>query len=61
MKSINISEGQERFFELVEVAAGSEPIVFTSDGVELAVMITYDEYLRLSGPPPESLGDFFVK
>lgn len=59
MKKITISEGKRHFLEIVERAAGGEPQVVTENGEEVAVVLSYSEYVRLK-EPPESLAQFLL-
>jgi prevent-host-death family protein len=48
MKKISVFEGKNRFSDVVASAAKGEPQVITKNGTETAVVISFDEYKRLT-------------
>ena len=48
MKTISVLEGKNKFSQVVASAAGGEPQIITKNGKETAVVISIDEYRRLS-------------
>ena len=53
-----LQEAKNKFSEVVEAAAAGNPQIITRRGTETAVLISYEEYQRLSAPAT-SLRDFF--
>lgn len=48
MKNFSVFEGKKRFSELVASAAKGEPQVITKNGTATAVVISLEEYKRLT-------------
>ncbi len=48
MKKISVFEGKNKFSDVVASAARGEPQVITKNGAETAVVISFDEYKRLT-------------
>ena len=59
MKTISILEAEKKFVELVADASRGEPQFIKSNGVKIAVLISYEEYQR-STAQPESLATFLL-
>ena len=59
METVPIFGAKKRFAELVEMAVGGEPQIITENGVEKAVIISYQEYCRLTNPQG-SLAEFLL-
>ena len=59
MKTLSILEGKNKFSQVIASAANGEPQVITKNGKETAVVISIDEYRRLSNGG-ESLVDFML-
>ena len=59
MKQVSIFEGKNKFSELVASAAKGEPQVITKNGTKTAVVISYNEYKRLSARK-ETLSEFLL-
>ncbi len=59
MRKVSVFEGKNKFSELVTNAAKGEPQVITKNGRETAVIISIDDYRRLS-TPKESLSEFLL-
>jgi prevent-host-death family protein len=60
MKQVSVFEGKNKFSELVAKAATGEPQVITKNGTATAVVISFDEYKRLTAKK-ESLSEFLLK
>ncbi len=60
MKKVSIFEGKNKFSEIVNGAANGEPQIITKNGRETAVIISFDDYKRLSSRK-ESLSEFLLK
>lgn len=48
MQKVSIYDGKAKFSELVSQASGGEPQVITKNGVETAVIISYEQFRRLT-------------
>lgn len=48
MKTVSIFEGKNKFSELVASAAKGEPQLITKNGTPTAVVISYNDYNRLT-------------
>jgi len=48
MKKVSIFDGKNRFSELVASAAKGEPQLITKNGTPTAVVVSIDEYRRLT-------------
>jgi len=48
MKQVSVFEGKNKFSELVANAAKGEPQVITKNGTATAVVISFNEYKRLT-------------
>lgn len=48
MKKISVFEGKNKFSDVVASAARGEPQVITKNGKETAVVVSFDEYRRLT-------------
>ena len=48
MKQVSVFEGKNKFSELVASAAKGEPQVITKNGTATAVVISFNEYKRLT-------------
>ena len=48
MKNVSIFEGKNKFSELVASAAKGEPQLITKNGTPTAVVISYNDYNRLT-------------
>ncbi len=59
MKNVSIFEGKNKFSELVASAAKGEPQLITKNGTPTAVVISFNEYRRLTFKK-ESLSDFLL-
>lgn len=59
MKQVSVFEGKNKFSQLVASAANGEPQVITKNGTATAVVISYNEYKRLTAKK-ESLSDFLL-
>lgn len=55
-----LQEAKNKLSEIVNEAASSGPQIITRRGVEVAVVLAYDEFTRLRGSR-DSLADFFRK
>lgn len=60
MKQVSVFEGKNKFGELVTRAAKGEPQLITKNGTVTAVVISYNEYKRLTARK-ESLSEFLLK
>ena len=59
MKQLSVFEGKNKFSELIASAAKGEPQVITKNGTATAVVISYNEYKRLTAKK-ESLSEFLL-
>lgn len=59
MKQVSVFEGKNRFSELVANAAKGEPQVITKNGMATAVVISFNEYKRLTAKK-QSLSEFLL-
>lgn len=48
MRTVSVFEGKNKFSELVASASTGEPQVITKNGTETAVLISFEEYKRLT-------------
>jgi prevent-host-death family protein len=48
MKKVSIFDGKNKFSELVSSAANGDPQVITKNGTPTAVVVSFDEYRRLT-------------
>ena len=48
MKKVSIFDGKNKFSELVSSAAKGEPQLITKNGTPTAVVLSFDEYRRLT-------------
>jgi len=59
MKTVSTFDAKNKLSALIAAAIDGEPQVITKNGVESAVLISYEEYLRLTAKA-EPLVDFFL-
>ncbi len=59
MKQVSVFEGKNKFSELVASAAKGEPQIITKNGTATAVVISFNEYKRLTAKK-ESLSEFLL-
>ena len=59
MKQLSIFEGKNKFSEVVANAAKGEPQVITKNGTATAVVISFNEYKRLT-ERKQSLSEFML-
>jgi prevent-host-death family protein len=59
MKQVSVFEGKNKFSELVASAAKGEPQVITKNGTATAVVISFNEYKRLTAKK-ESLSELLL-
>ena len=59
MKTLSVLEGKNKFSKVITDAAAGEPQIITKNGKETAVVISIDEYRRLSDSGT-SLIDFML-
>ena len=59
MKQLSIFEGKNRFSEVVANAAKGEPQLITKNGTATAVVISYNEYKRLT-EKKQSFNEFLI-
>jgi prevent-host-death family protein len=60
MKNVSISDAERNFDQLIAAAAEGETQIILRNGVESAVLISYDTYLKLIANN-EPLVDFLLK
>lgn len=60
MSTISTLEAKEKLGELIAAADAGEPQIITKNGVGAAVLISYDEYRRLTGRE-KSLVEFLLE
>jgi prevent-host-death family protein len=59
MKKVSTYDAKNRFSQIINAAAKGEPQIITNNGVETAVVISIEEYKRLTAKR-ESLSDFLL-
>lgn len=59
MRTISTFEAKNRLSELLAAASKGEPQVITKNGVETAVIVSYDEFRRLTARQ-QSLNEFLL-
>jgi len=59
MKSVSIFEGKNKFSQLIASAAKGEPQVITKNGTPTAIVISYNDYNRLTAKK-KSLVEFLL-
>ena len=59
MKQVSVFEGKNKFSELVASAAKGEPQVITKNGTATAVVISFNEYKRLT-EKKQTLSEFLL-
>lgn len=60
MNTVSTFDAKNKLSELIAAAGEGEPQVITKNGVETAVLISYDDYRKLTARK-ESLVDFLLK
>jgi prevent-host-death family protein len=60
MSTVSTLEAKERLSELIAAADAGEPQIITKNGVGTAVLISYDEYRRLTARG-KSLVEFLLE
>jgi prevent-host-death family protein len=59
MKTISTFEAKNKLSEVIALAEGGEPHIITKNGREAAVVISYQEFQRLTAKK-DSLNDFLL-
>ncbi len=59
MRKISTFEAKTKLSEVIKAATNGQPQVITNNGVEKAVVISIEEYRRLTNKK-NSLNDFFI-
>ncbi len=59
MNLVSVFEGKNKFSELIASAARGEPQIITKNGTATAVVISYNEYKRLTARK-ETLSEFLL-
>jgi prevent-host-death family protein len=59
MNQVSVFEGKNKFSELIASAARGEPQIITKNGTATAVVISYNEYKRLTARK-ETLSEFLL-
>ena len=60
MNTVSTFDAKNKLSELIAAAGQGEPQVITKNGVETAVLISYEDYRKLTARK-ESLVDFLLK
>ena len=59
MRKVSTFEAKSKLSALIKAATAGEPQIITNNGVEKAVVISFEEYKRLTAKG-ESLGEFLL-
>ncbi|MGB7210662.1 MAG: type II toxin-antitoxin system Phd/YefM family antitoxin [Pyrinomonadaceae bacterium] len=59
MNQVSVFEGKNKFSELIASAARGEPQIITKNGTATAVVISYNEYKRLTARK-ETFSEFLL-
>lgn len=59
-KSWQVQEAKNRFSQVLDDALAEGPQVITRRGVEVAIVLSYDDFKRMAGPA-QKLSTFFAE